>query len=318
MKRYSLTAVSFIIMLLCFFLTGCPRKSGPRSDTTIGVVFRAAYGPYTEEIERGLRDTAQEKGVRLILVVGNKKEYVDEMLSKKIQAFIIFPEDKERAIKNCIPIIVQANSKDLPVILLHSGIDEEKLKEAGAKVSSIVATDNQGGGKLAAEYLMERLNGRGKIFIMEGMSHSYTGGMREAGFNEVMKKYPDVKVITATPANNDRSRAFLVAREIFKKNPDITGVLALNGTMAMGISDAAISMKLPKMCIISFDGSKSGSMSIKEGKIDATITQSPYEIGKTGLETALKVLHGESVPPQIFVKTELITKEKLGMPFQQR
>ena len=41
-------------------------------------------------------------------------------------------------------------------------------------------------------------------------------------------------------------------------------------------------------------------------------------LGQMGLEAALKALNGESVPPRIFVKTELITKEKLGMPFQQR
>ena len=122
----------------------------------------------------------------------------------------------------------------------------------------MVTTDNWGGGKIAAEYLVERLKKRGKILVMEGMSKSYTGALREAGFSEVVKKYPDISVITATPANNDRSRAFLVARDVLKKNPDIKGVLALNGTMAIGVSDAAISMKIPRLCIISFDGSKSG------------------------------------------------------------
>ncbi len=318
MKRHIPLTIVCIILFLCSFLMGCPKRTASQKDITIGVIFRAAYPPYTDEIEEGLRYASQENGVQLLLAVADRQELLGEMISKKVKALIIFPEDKEQAIKNCIPLIVQANSSNLPVILLHSAIDEEKLKEAGAEVKSVVTTDNQGGGKLAAEFLVEKLKGRGKILIMEGMSRSYTGGLREAGFFEVIKNYPDIKFITATPANNDRTRAFLVARDVFKKNPDIKGVLTLNGTMAMGVSDAIISMKLPRICIISFDGSKSGVKSIQDGKIDATITQSPYEIGKAGLETALKILNGETVPSHVFVKTELITKEKLGMPFQQR
>jgi len=324
MKRHIPTAIACIILFLCSFLTGCPKKSDSQKNIAVGVMFRAVYGPYSEEIERGLRETSSKKGVQLLVMVSDQSEnsklkaQLDPVFAKKIKALIILPENKERAMKNCIPIIKQANSLKLPVILIHSGIDDEKLKETGAEVKSVVTTDNWGGGKIAAGYLVERLKKRGKILVMEGMSKSYTGALREAGFSEVVKKYPDISVITATPANNDRSRAFLVARDVLKKNPDIKGVLALNGTMAIGVSDAAISMKIPRLCIISFDGSKSGSKSIEDGEIDATITQSPYEIGQMGLEAALKALNGESVPSRIFVKTELITKEKLGMPFQQR
>lgn len=305
-------------------MSGCPKKSESQKNIAIGVMFRALYPPYTDEIESGLRETSSEKGLKLLVMVSDQSEtskrkaLLDPVFAKKIKALIIFPENKERAVKNCIPVIKQANSLKIPVILIHSGIDDEKLNDSGAEVKSVVTTDNWGGGRIAAEYLVDRLKRRGKILVMEGMSRSYTGALREAGFSEVVKKYPEISVIAATPANNDRSRAFLVARDVLRKNPDIKGVLALNGTMAIGVSDALISMKLPRICIISFDGSKSGCKSIEDGDIDATITQSPYEIGKAGVETAIKIIDGESVPSHIFVKTELITKEKLGIPFQER
>ena len=98
-------------------------------------MFRAVYGPYSEEIERGLRETSSEKGVKLLAMVSDQSEnsklqsQLDPVFAKKIKALIILPENKERAMKNCIPIIKQANSLKLPVILIHSGIDDEKLKE---------------------------------------------------------------------------------------------------------------------------------------------------------------------------------------------
>jgi ABC-type sugar transport system substrate-binding protein len=38
------------------------------------------------------------------------------------------------------------------------------------------------------------------------------------------------------------------------------------------------------------------------------VAQFPYEMGKAAVESAVKVLAGETLPPDIMVKLEMVTK----------
>jgi ribose transport system substrate-binding protein len=304
----------FLILLCIIALAGCAKPEKPRQGPLVGVIFRATYGPYTGEIERGIRDKARDLGTNLQVSFHDKQDdadlpnHISEDIIKNFKVLLLFPESKGGAVKNCIPVILQANRMNLPVILLHSGIDDEKVKDAGAQVKCEVTCDNAEGGKLAAQYLAECLKGKGKVVMMEGLQQSYTGELRRKGFHDALKAYPDIKVIMAAPALNDKSQAFLTTRKLMAENKDIGGVFTLNGFMALGVAEAIAFEKAARPQIISFDGSKEGLKALKEGEIDATITQSAYEIGQLGLEMATRLLKNEAIPPHVYAPTELLTK----------
>jgi ribose transport system substrate-binding protein len=44
--------------------------------------------------------------------------------------------------------------------------------------------------------------------------------------------------------------------------------------------------------------------------MDATVAQSPFEMGRLGIESAVRVLHGENVDQEVRVPIELITKDR--------
>ena len=94
------------------------------------------------------------------------------------------------------------------------------------------------------------------------------------------------------------------------------GVFAFNDLMALGVQDAAHLSHLDTMSIVGFDASEYGISAVKEGRIAATVTQSPYDMGKIGVEQATALASGEKVPPSIFTRTELVTKEQLEHPFR--
>jgi ribose transport system substrate-binding protein len=99
-------------------------------------------------------------------------------------------------------------------------------------------------------------------------------------------------------------------------NPEVKGVFAFNDLMALGASDAARLRKLGHICIVGFDASEYGLKAIREGRIEGTITQDPFNMGKIGVESAERLIKGESVPQKIFTRTELVTREKMELPFQ--
>jgi len=55
---------------------------------------------------------------------------------------------------------------------------------------------------------------------------------------------------------------------------------------------------------------------VREGRVDAVVDQSPLELGKTGIESALKALKGEALPEIIFTPARLVTPETLNRPFK--
>ncbi|MHC9542644.1 MAG: hypothetical protein AB9903_24305 [Vulcanimicrobiota bacterium] len=53
-----------------------------------------------------------------------------------------------------------------------------------------------------------------------------------------------------------------------------------------------------------------------KGRLDASINQFQKQTGSRRLECAIKAIEGEKLPPYIYIKPELVTKERLGLPFQ--
>ena len=81
----------------------------------------------------------------------------------------------------------------------------------------------------------------------------------------------------------------------------IQGVFAHNDEMALGAVEAIGSRKI---VVVGFDA----QAAVKAGKMAATVAQKPDLMGATAVETAQKILNGETVDKEIPVEVELITK----------
>ena len=79
----------------------------------------------------------------------------------------------------------------------------------------------------------------------------------------------------------------------------IQGVFAHNDEMAIGSR---------KIVVVGFDATDDAQAAVKAGKMAATVAQKPDLMGATAVETAQKILNGETVDKEIPVEVELITK----------
>ncbi len=153
----------FLSLFFLFTLHGCGVTSAPAHKKTIAVLFRTTINSYFTEMEKGIRDTADEKKLR-ILVLPNEgmegaspQEILEKLAAQKVEALLIVPEGREKAVKNLIPLIKKANSIKLPIIMLHASIDEQVMSKEGAHVESIVSCENRKGGFLVGEFIAKKL-----------------------------------------------------------------------------------------------------------------------------------------------------------------
>ena len=76
--------------------------------------------------------------------------------------------------------------------------------------------------------------------------------------------------------------------------------------MALGALEAAKTAG-KTVAIVGFDANPDAAASILEGGMSASIAQSPYNMGKFGVESALKAIKGEKIEANIDTGTMVVT-----------
>jgi ribose transport system substrate-binding protein len=235
-----------------------------------------------------------------------QNQIVDDLITQKVDAICLVPTSSE----SIIPAIQRANSAGIPVINIDNKIDAEKAAAAGAVVSTYIGSDNFEGGKLAGQYVVDKLEGKGKVAILEGVSGNDAAIKRKAGFLEALKGSPGIEVVASQVANWNREQAFNIFQNILKANPDLNAVFASNDEMVLGASSALEQSKIPKskIVIVGLDGIKEAVDAVNAGKIDATIAQQPILMGEKGLELALDILAKKNVEKSYSTELKVIKK----------
>ena len=90
----------------------------------------------------------------------------------------------------------------------------------------------------------------------------------------------------------------------------IAAVFASNDNMALGAVEALKSANmLDKVMVVGFDANPNAAASILAGEMTASVAQNPKNMGRLGVENALKVKKGETIDPVIDTGTVLVTKD---------
>lgn len=147
---------------------------------------------------------------------------------------------------------------------------------------------------------------------LEGIPGTDATRERGQGFEDALKAQGKLDVVASQTANFDRTEGLDVTENMLQANPGIKGVFAQNDEMALGAVRALGDRAGKEVKIVGFDGIQDSLNAIKQGKMNATVAQQPTKIGSLGVQNALKVMDGKSVPKNIPVKVKLVTRENVS------
>lgn len=267
----------------------------------IGFSFGQSVHPFFIAMEKGARDAAKKNNVELIVTsaeykVENQVANVEDLLQQGIKALLINPVDS-KALAN---VVNEANSKGVPVFTVDIAV-------TGGTTAAHVASDNVEIGRMAARYIIKKLNGKGNIGLIGLQTVSSTLD-REKGFMEEINKQDGVKVVANQGNGMERDKALVSAENILQANPDIDAIFGVNESSAMGALSAVDARDLKDIFIVGVDATPDLLNSIRQKTaITATIAQNPYKMGEVALELALKKIKGEDVPQSVPVETDEVT-----------
>ena len=180
----------------------------------------------------------------------------------------------------------------------------------GGEVISHIGYDAIKSGRMAGQYLVDTLGGKGKIVEIQGIMGTNVAQNRSQGFNEVMKDNPDMEIVACQVADFDRAKGMSVMENILQANPEIDGLYAANDEMLLGALEAMEAAgRTDEIVKIGCDAIDDTLDAMKAGKVDATIAEPPFFLGKAILNTAYDYLEGKQVEPYVILDNQLVTQD---------
>ena len=297
-----LSILLVLVLVLSFTACSGADEGAGGEQGKIGLVVSTLNNPFFVDLKTGAEEKAAALGYELVVLDSENdpaKELsnVEDLVTQGVDLILINPADSD-AVGNAVK---EANNNDIPVITLDRGASE-------GEVVTHIASDNVAGGVLAGEYIIEQLSGKGKVVELEGIAGTSAARDRGKGFNSAIEG-TDIEVVAKQTANFDRTEGLNVMENILQGQDAIDAVFAHNDEMALGAMEA-IKSAGRDILVVGFDATGDALESIDAGEMAATVAQQPKLIGSLGVESADKVLSGESVDAFIPVNLKLISSEK--------
>jgi ribose transport system substrate-binding protein len=261
-------------------------------------------------MQKGAEVAANAAGVSLVVQAAEREvdverqmQIIENLSQRKVSALCVTPSGS----REIVPVIVKANQAGIPVLVIDTRADEKALAAAGGKIATFIGSDNYDGGKIAGAFLAEKLGGSGHVAVLEGIPAHETRDSRLRGFREALAKSPGMKIVASQPANWERDQGFNVFQNILQAHPEVNAVFACSDLMALGALEAiAAAGKTGKITVVSFDALPEARAAVKKGTMAGTVAQFPVKMGSMAVESAAKLLRGETIPPFTAVPIELV------------
>jgi ribose transport system substrate-binding protein len=303
-----------VVALLAVPLLACNRQ--PASQGTgkprVALVLKTLNHPFFVDMRRGAQEAADRLGVDLLVQAAEREidvekqmQIVENLIQTGIKVLCITPSGS----REIVTALVKAKAAGVPIIVVDTRVDAKAAADAGVELKTFIGSDNYEGGKLAGEYAVKATGGNAKIGVLEGIPGHETADSRNRGFKDAIAGHPGLTIVASQPANWERDQGFNVFQNMLQAHADIDTVFAASDLMALGAVEAiAAAGKTGKIRVIGFDALDDAKKAIQAGTMEATVAQFPYEMGKAAIESAVKVMAGESLPKDVMVRLEMVSR----------
>lgn len=266
----------------------------------VGVDFPRADSDFWNSYNKYVPKLASELGLDLMPPTNSQNDVsklvsnTQALVSQGAKAIVMAPQDTG-AIATTLD---QLASKKIPVVTVDTRPDK-------GETYMVVRADNRAYGEKACKFLGEQLKGKGKVVEFQGSLSSVNGRDRSEAFAECMKtNYPGITVF-AEPTEWEGAKASAALQTRLTQHPDINGIYMQAGGVFLAPTLQLLKSKNllvpptdPKhIFIISNDGIPQEFQAIRDGQIDATVSQPADLYAKWALSYAKAALEGKTFAP---------------------
>lgn len=225
---------------------------------------------------------------------------IESFIARHVDLIVVAPNEEEPL----RPVIEKAYDAGIPVVLIDRKADTEKY-------TAYVGGDNEEVGRLAANYILDKLPHGGRVLEIQGLASSSSSQERARGFHQIIDKHPEIKIVDCVAADWKRAMASDIVSGLPLQPEDIDVVFAYNDRMAIGAHDALQkkATKDGKMPLfIGVDALMNDTVGvgmIENGTLDASFLYPTG--GDKAIHTAACILNGKQYERNQIMQTSLVT-----------
>jgi ribose transport system substrate-binding protein len=296
-----------LILIGAVFASFSCNRARNSNTIDIALVTKALDSEWWQRVKAGADEAARANpGVRLAVLAPEREVNIDQQVSiledqitKKVSALAVAPA----GVAEILPVLDKAKAAGIPVVIMDTDINwPGKLSYVGA--------DNKHAGRLAADFIVKAIGGKGKVAVIRGILGIATHEDRLAGFRDGIAAASGVEIVAVQPANSERALGMSVMENLLTTHPDLKAVFATNDQMALGAVEAVAARNLTgKALVVGVDATAEAVRAIQAGRLAADVALHPEALGSKSVEAAIRVAKGESVQPKIDTGETLVTRE---------
>jgi ribose transport system substrate-binding protein len=302
-----------LLAMVVGLAAGCDQ--GDRSATAKKILwYSPTVHPFPQEVKKGVEAFEKDSGVTVQKSFGqefsqdNENVNIEAFAAKGFDGFVIQPCD-----------VSAANSlyEELTGIgKVVVGYGTSTIEPTTA--SFAIATDVKRAAMEATEALIRLMGGKGNIVNVLEMVEDPSTILRDQGIEEVVAKYPDVKIIqTIAGMDSIETSTTKIEDVLATKIEQIDGIVTTGYTPTVAAATILAewhAMGNKRGRFVGIDTDEVVLKAIRDGRIDATLAQNPRAMGYVGCSLVSHLLDGWTARAgyqTIDSGTVLITKDNV-------
>ncbi len=280
-----------------------PFSQNPTSQNKKHYVIALVLGVQKESfyitMQKGAQAKANELGVSLVTAAPAQFDptlqtvIVEAMIARRVDAILIAACDKDAMIEP----LKHAYDAGIKIISLDTYIGNGDYTHGPVTFPlSYIGSDNVEGGRIAGTALIKAIGGQGKVYIQNVKPGLSTVIQREQGFRSAVAATKGAVTVVKVDYNNDSSTlATEQTATVLHRIKDLSGIFGVNMPSALGAAQAIKNINQEGIIqVVAMDAPDYAVVDLRNGVVDIAIAQLPAEMGRIGVEYAVKALSGET------------------------
>jgi ribose transport system substrate-binding protein len=313
-RLFSLSA----LLLVLSFASACGPLDPAASDGTakprIALIMKSLANEFFKTMEDGAKAHQQAHPQQYTLIptgikderdMAQQMKYIEDMRADGVDAIVVAPADSKALIAPCR----RALDAGVVVVNIDNKLDAEVLKAEGIQIP-FVGPDNRAGARKVGDYLAKHLKPGDEVAIIEGVQSAYNSQQRRQGFEDAMLE-AGMKVLSPIQSGQwETAKANTVAAGILSEHPQLKAILCANDSMALGaVAAIRAADRTGEVLVVGFDNISAIQELLRDGRVLATADQHADQLAVFGIEYALQILDGQSIPKDKETPVDLVTAE---------
>lgn len=225
---------------------------------------------------------------------------IEDLLARGIDALLVDPGSPV-ALNG---VLDKAAATGIPVIIFASNADPKNY-------TTRILGDDAEFGRAGAKFLAESLNGKGNIIAIRGISGNSIDNDRWSGVEEVLKEFPDIKIVDTAFGDWAYDKGKQVCESLLTAHPNLDGIWSSGGAMTQACAEVLSENGLPQIPMTG-EGNNGFLRIWQEMDLTSVAPQYPTWFGQQAVISALRLLKGEAVAKDYRLRPEAITKSSIS------